>query len=143
MPLTHDEVRRLERRREELRIQLAQVGDMRPGSLVGRFRRCGKPDCHCAREATPGHGPCWSLTRRVGGKTVTKIIPAGRAVDRTREQIAEYRRFRDLAHELVEVSARLCSARIETPVAASQEGAKKGGSKRHSRSRSAARSKRS
>ena len=143
MPLTHEEVRRLELRREELKTLLARVGDMRPGSLVGRFRRCGKADCHCAGEGSAGHGPCWSLTRRVDGKTVTKIIPAGPAVDRTREQIAEYRRFRSLARELIEVSERLCGARIDAPVAASQERAKKGGSKRHSRSRSSARSRRS
>jgi hypothetical protein len=38
----------------------------------------------------------------VKGKTVTRIIPTGPAVERTRHQIAEYRRFRALvqAHEL-------------------------------------------
>ena len=59
--------------------QLASLGDLRPGSLVARFK-CGKPNCHCAAEGAPGHGPSWSLTRGVRGKTVTRVIPAD-AVD--------------------------------------------------------------
>ena len=51
--------------------QIVTVSDIRPGSLLGRFRKSGKPNCHCAREGDQGHGPSWSLTRAVGGKTVT------------------------------------------------------------------------
>ena len=35
------------------------------------------------------------------GKTVTRIIPTGPAVERTQHQIAEYQRFRTLVRELV------------------------------------------
>ena len=82
-------------RREEVFRQLASLGDLRPGSLVARFRKCGKPNCHCAAEGAPGHGPCWSLTRGVRGKTVTRVIPA-EAVEETRAQIEECRRLRRL-----------------------------------------------
>jgi len=121
----------LERRQAELRASLSQGTDMRPGSLVGRYRSCGKPTCHCAQEGSRGHGPSWSLTHAVAGKTVTKVIPAN-AVETTRAQIAEYRRFRAIARELVEVSERLCDARLAQGSVASQEAAKKGASKRHS-----------
>ena len=97
----------LKKRRNEIREELASIGDLRPGSLVSRYRKCGKPNCHCAEEEGGGHGPSWSLTRKVDGKTVTKIIPAG-AVSQTQEQIAECRRLRDLTGELVEISERLC-----------------------------------
>jgi len=135
------EPRKLRKQREQLKAELARVGDLRPGSLVGRYRKCGKPNCHCAGEGAPGHGPSWSLTRKVDGKTVTKIIPAP-AVPQTREQIAEYRRFRKITRELVEVSEQLCDVQLETPKAASQE-AKKGVSRRRSRPRSSPKSKRS
>ena len=46
----------LERRRAELVGQLASVGQMRPGSLTLRFRRCGTAGCHCAKPGDPGHG---------------------------------------------------------------------------------------
>ena len=96
--------------------------------------------CHCAQEGSRGHGPSWSLTRAVAGKTVTKVIPP-QAVETTRAQIAEYRCFRAIAKELVEVSERLCDARLAQGDAASQETAKKGASKRSSRSRSTRKSK--
>ena len=31
-------------RRDEVFRQLASLGDLRPGSLVARFRKCGKPN---------------------------------------------------------------------------------------------------
>ncbi len=130
----------LERRWEAVRAALGAVGELRPGALVGRYRACGKPTCHCAQPGDPGHGPCWSLTRVAGGKTVTKVIPAA-AVARTQQQIAEHRRFRALARELVEVGEQLCDARLQG--AASAEAAQKGGSRRPSRRRPSGRSRRS
>lgn len=132
----------LRNRRDEIRDELARVGDLRPGSLVGRYRKCGRPNCHCAREADGGHGPSWSLTRAVGGRTITRIIPPA-AVPRTREQIAEYQRLRRLTGELVEVSEGSCEALLAVPGAASGETAKRGASEQASTQRSSPRSKRS
>jgi hypothetical protein len=128
-------VQELEAKRAELRRRLAEVADMRPGSLVERYRRCGKPGCHCAREGAEGHGPSWSLTREVDGKTVTRIVPAG-AVPETRAQITECRRFRGLARDLVEVSEKLCDARLVAVQATTPQDGEKGGSRRSSRRKS-------
>lgn len=68
------------------------------------------------------------MTRRGGGKTVTKIIPPGPAVERTRAQIAEYRRLRSLVKELVEVSEQICQAQMDASSA--RTGPKKGSKKR-------------
>jgi hypothetical protein len=142
MPTSLDTVQKLEQRRAELKTELGEAGDLRPGSLVERYRRCGKARCHCAGEGSDGHGPSWSLTREVAGKTITRVIPSD-AVARTRAQIAEYRRFRDVVRELVETSEQLCDAKLEAPDAAAQGAAQKGGSTRRSRRRSARRSTRS
>ncbi len=133
-------VAELERRWTEVRAALGTIGELRPGALVPRYRACGKPTCHCAQPGDPGHGPCWSLTRVVGGKTVTKIIPAAAAAQ-TQAQIAEHRRFRDLVHALVELGEQLCDQRLHG--AASPEAAQKGGSPRRSRRRRSGRSRRS
>ncbi len=109
----------LQAQRDRLKARLAEMGDMRPGSLVERFRKCGKPACHCAQKDAPGHGPCYSLTNAVEGKTVTRVNPKGVAVEHTRQQIAEYRRFRDLVRELITVSEQICDAQ---PPAASAPG---------------------
>ena len=98
-------------RRDRIQQELASLGDLRPGSLTRRFLACGNPRCRCKEEGATGHGPYWSLTFKVRGKTVTRSIPEA-AVERTRAQIAEHRRFRALAAELVEVSEQLCQARL-------------------------------
>jgi hypothetical protein len=129
----------LEAKVAQLRAALGGTADMRPGSLVERYRSCGKPGCRCAKQGARGHGPSWSLTREVAGKTVTKVIPPG-AVEQVRAQIEEHRRFRAIMRELVETSERLCDTRLAQTDAASQEAAKKGASKRPSRQRSSGRS---
>jgi hypothetical protein len=129
----------LERRQGELKAQLSNVQDMRRGSLVARYRKCGKARCCCANEHHAGHGPSLSLTWQDEGKTRTKIIPV-EAAERTKAQIAEFRRFRRLCRELVEVSERICNARLENEQAEAQATAKKGGSKKSSRHRSSRRS---
>ena len=137
-----ERVEQLRRQRDALKARMAEVGDLRPGSLVERYRRCGKAACHCAGKGMAGHGPSWSLTREVGGKTLTRVIPAG-AIAQTREQIAEHRRFRALVRELVETSEQLCDVKLQAGEATSDEAVKKGGSKKPSTRKSRPRSRRS
>jgi len=63
----------LESRRAGLFARLAAIGDFRRGSITENYRRCGKPNCACARPGHRGHGPQYNLTRRVGGKTVNTL----------------------------------------------------------------------
>src|ERR1700746_3208271 len=107
----------LREKRALITARLAQIDDLRPGFLTARFRKCGKPNCHCAQKDSPGHGPSYSLTHRFGGKTVTQVIPQGPAVERAKAQIAEYRRFRNLVRELIAVSEQICSAQLREPEA--------------------------
>src|ERR1700682_3308190 len=112
-------------RRDQLAASLAGVDDLRPGFLTARFRKCGKPNCHCAQKDSPGHGPCYSLTHRTGGETVTPGIAPSEAVERSKAQLAEYRRFRNLVRELIAVSEQICSAQLRVPEALVAEESKK------------------
>ncbi len=58
----HDDLKALKTQRDVLRRKLADLEDMRPGSLVERYRKCGKPTCRCANKDSGAHGPSWSLT---------------------------------------------------------------------------------
>jgi hypothetical protein len=102
----------LREKRDQLAASLGRVEDLRPGFLTARFRKCGKPNCHCAQKDSPGHGPSFSLTHRIAGKTVTQVIPQGPAVERAKAQIAEYHRFRKLVRELIVVSEQICSTQV-------------------------------
>lgn len=120
-------------RRAALRQELARIGDLRPGNLFSRFRKCGKANCHCAREDDPGHGPLWFLQRQIGNTTKQRSIPAP-ALEETRRQIAECRRLRALTRELMEVSDAICQLRLRSDTLAPT--AQKRGSRSRSRQRS-------
>ena len=137
MTSSTDSVSRLERRWEDLHAQLASISEMRPGSLVERYRRCGKPSCHCAQPGGQAHGPCWSLTWAESGKTFTRVLPAGAAVEQVRLQLAEHKKFRLLVRELTDVGRRLCDARLGSD---RQAEAEKGGSSLRSKRRPSGRS---
>ena len=101
----------LETRRSELLHSIGGLQDMRPGSIVGAVWRCGKPNCHCARADDPGHGPNLRLTYKSGGKTVTEALPTPWAVRKAEREIAEFRSYQKLGHELVKVSEQICRLR--------------------------------
>lgn len=50
----------LRRRRQTLLRKLPQLDALLRGSLIERFKRCGKPGCKCAEG--PGHGPKYYLS---------------------------------------------------------------------------------
>jgi hypothetical protein len=101
----------LEAGRSELLAAIATLSDMRPGSIVGAARRCGKPSCHCAQPNDPGHGPSLRITYKRHGKTVTEALPSSVAVHKAEREIAEFRRFQQLSDHLVEVSEQICRLR--------------------------------
>ena len=101
----------LEARRTELLRSIANLHDMRPGSIVGAVWRCGKPTCHCAQPNDPGHGPSLRLTYKWHGKTITEALPSPAAVSKAEQEIAEFRNYQQLSRELVEVSERVCRLR--------------------------------
>ena len=124
----------LEEQRARLYEQLAATGDFRPGSINATYRRCGKPNCACAREGHPGHGPRWLWTRSVGGKTRTRqLAPA--ELDKVRAELAAYKEFTALVEQIVAVSEAICEARPVTPSAGEPQArpaGERGGSARRS-----------
>src|SRR5207248_5234827 len=58
------------------------------------------------------------------GKTVTRIIPPGPAMDQTRRQLEEYHRYRQLVQQLLTVSEQICDCQLRHPEPES-EGLKK------------------
>ena len=108
--------------RSTLLRQVSDLGDFQPGSISSPTRRCGKPSCHCAKPNDPGHGPHYQLTQKVDGKTVTQNLPSPAAIRKAENEVAEYRKFKDLTDDLVEVNRKICRARpVDQPEQSSQE----------------------
>ncbi len=101
----------LQERREVIARQIAQLGDLRPGSISNTSGRCGKPSCRCHRPGQPGHGPHLRLTYKVDGKTFSQSLPTPAATRRAEREVAEFRNFQQLSREFVETNAKICHLR--------------------------------
>lgn len=119
--------------------RLAHATPIRRGSLSERYVKCSKPSCPCATDDNARHGPYFSWTRQVNGKTQSRFL--------TREQADVVRRQIDAGQEFradVEAFWDACEvwADEQLPGWAKQtaEAVEKKGSRRASKVRSARRS---
>ena len=138
MPKTPDVPGRV----RDLADQFATPTPMRRGSLSERYVKCSKPGCPCADDPTARHGPYYSVTRGVAGRTQSRYLAPEQAAV-ARRQIAAGRRFRQQVDAYWEACERWADAELDAPEAASREAAEKGGSRRRSRQRRAGTSPRS
>jgi hypothetical protein len=140
VPMSEPSLPELEAERERLYAQLSAVGDFRRGSVSENYRKCGRPNCACARPDHPGHGPRFLWTRTARGRgTVGRQLAAGE-VEKVRREVARHAEFAAISGRIAEVNEKICEAR---PVAAGDapsvpEG-EKGGSSARSRGRKAPR----
>ena len=116
-----DSLQDLESRRADLIKKIAGIGDLRSGSISATSGRCGKPNCRCHQPGSPPHGPNSRLTYKVQGKTVTESLPTPAAEKKVEREIAEFRRFEQLARAFVEVNTEICRARSTAKEPVSQE----------------------
>jgi hypothetical protein len=113
---------------------------LRRVSLVERWMLCGKASCACKRDPAARHGPYFSLTREVGGKTKTQLVPSSQ-VEMVRRQIEAGRVFRDATELFWQECERVADEELKALAVDSAPDAEKGGSKRVSRRRSSPKSK--
>jgi hypothetical protein len=125
----------------QLAAELADAKPMRRGSLSERTIKCSKPGCACAKDPKARHGPYHSLTHAVGGKTRSRFLTDEQA-GLVRQQIDTGREFRGRVDALWEACETWADGQL-ADLAASSEDAKKGGSKRTSKTKSSRKSKRS
>ena len=117
-----DSLADLEDRRTSVQARIADLGDMRSGSIAGTGGHCGNPNCHCRRAGDPGHGPYFRLTRKRGGKTVTETFSSPAGLAKAQREVTEYHRFRELSGELLEVNEQICELRpVEEDATSAQE----------------------
>ncbi|MCG2796766.1 MAG: hypothetical protein L6427_13075 [Actinomycetia bacterium] len=96
-----------EKSRERLLDEINEKSLLLKGSLNQVYRRCGNPNCRCARGER--HGPFYLLTWSEGGKTRSKHIPREKA-SQVEEMIANYRKAKRLLDELSRANLELVSS---------------------------------
>ncbi len=108
--------------RAQIAQQIAQLGDLRCGSITSTSGRCGKPNCRCHQPDQPPHGPNIRLTFKTQGKTVTESLSSPAAVRKAEREIAGFRKYEELSREFVNINAQICHVRpVEEPAQSLQE----------------------
>src|SRR5246500_4560257 len=109
MHLESEPIAALRKRRRVLLRQLPPLDAILRGSLIKRYKRCGKPECKCAEG--PGHGPKYYLSvSRPGSRPQMDYVPQeGHA--QAAEFVANYHRAREILEEISEINRELLRRR--------------------------------
>jgi len=99
----------LRRRRTYLLRKLPAPQTILRGSLIERYKRCGKPGCKCATGR--GHGPKYYLSISHSGEhPQMDYVPQAR-VEQVREYLANYQRTREILEEISAINRELLRRR--------------------------------
>ena len=100
----------LRRRRTYLMRRLAPPqATMLRGSLIERYKRCGKPGCKCATGR--GHGPKFYLSlSRSGEHPQMDYVPQA-YVSQVREYLTNYQQTREILEEISTINRELLRRR--------------------------------
>ena len=96
-------------RRTELLQTLPPLDSILRGSLIERYKRCGKPGCKCAKG--PGHGPKYYLSVSFPGKAPQMdYVPQANHAE-VSKRIANYHRSREILEAICEINRELLRRR--------------------------------
>jgi hypothetical protein len=99
----------LRRRRRKLVRELPPLDQVLRGALTETYKRCGRPNCHCADG--PGHGPKrYLVTSQPGGRPRRAYVPNA-AHEQVVDLIDNHRRLRAALNEICAINAELLRRR--------------------------------
>lgn len=127
---------------EEVRTLAGRLGEshqMRRGSVSVRFMKCGKDGCSCAEDPEARHGPYFTLTRSVKGKTQSRYLSPEQA-ETAKRQIEAGHEFRETVERYWDACEEW-SDELLSPRNGSIGSAQKKGSKKRSKRKSEPKSK--
>jgi hypothetical protein len=96
-------------RRNALLRQLPPLKAILRGSLIERYKRCGKPGCKCADG--PGHGPKYYLSVSYPGLRPQMDYVPQEAYVQTAEFLANYHQARQILEKICEINRELLRRR--------------------------------
>ena len=96
--------RHLQKRIDQIKREIVDLGPLRPGTLYTRYSVCGKPTCRCTRKKKPvKHGPYHYLSYTFEGRSYTEFVPTKR-LQVVKKQVNNYDRLMRLVKMLVRSS---------------------------------------
>ena len=110
MPKQDSQAKKLLERRKILASGLPSFAEIVRGSLVTRYRRCGKPTCHCVR--TEGHGPAHYLVVTLKPGKTEQILLSEEMLPVARQFLDNYKRWWAAVEKVSAVNRRLLRLRV-------------------------------
>src|SRR6266849_4905544 len=113
----------------QLAVAFSHPEPIRRGSLYERRMKCGQAACPCQHDPKAAHGPYFTLTQKVGGKTRSRYLSAEQ-VPVAQQQIEAGRQLRERVETYWEACERWADEQLESPTASPEEAEKKGSARR-------------
>src|ERR1019366_8130122 len=99
----------LRKRRGALVRQLPPLKSILRGSLIERYKRCGKPGCKCVDG--PGHGPKYYLSVSFPGERPQMDYVPQENIEAARALVANFHEVRTALEEVCEINRELLRRR--------------------------------
>ena len=107
--LTEKTARALRQRQKALLKRFPPLQEILRGSLVERYKRCGKPGCKCANG--PGHGPKYYLTVSFPKRPPEMVYVPEAFQEKVKEYLENYRKAKEILEELSSINRELLRRR--------------------------------
>ena len=100
----------LRQKRKRLIAQLKKIDTrMLRGSLIERYKRCGKSNCHCVY--SKGHGPTYYLSVSLPGRTPRLIYVPIELKQPIETAIENYQRAQNIMEQISSINRELFAQR--------------------------------
>lgn len=95
----------------KIQLILAELGEMRPGSISRQYNVCGNQKCRCKDPENPKkHGPYYQLSYTHKGKSTTEFVKK-EMLSEAKQQIENFREFKKLTEEWIDLSVKIAKLR--------------------------------
>lgn len=104
-------IKEIEQRIVGIKNEIANLGEMRNGSLTEQYNVCGNANCKCKDPDNPQkHGPYYQLSYSRYGKSTSQFV-RGEDIEVVRQQLLDYKTFMRLKDEWIDCSIQLAKSR--------------------------------
>jgi len=110
----------LEKRIQNIKHQIGELGDLRPGALSKQYNICGSPNCRCKADPPLKHGPYYQISFTRHGRSSSQFVRE-EDLDEVQQQLENYRQLRQLVDEWITLSAELSGLRLREKRRASKD----------------------
>jgi hypothetical protein len=90
----------IQRRLEQIKAELAQLGPLRPGHLSQQYNVCGTPGCRCQADPPRRHGPYYQLSYTWQRRSHSEFVRLEHLAA-IRQQLTNYERLRTLVDDWI------------------------------------------